>query len=241
MRNKKRLTKGVNQQLQEFINLQGAVLTDKVKIDSYRLGFHIMPPYGFLNDPNGLCQFQGVYHIFYQFCPWDAQGNTSKAWAHLTSDNFIHWKQQKIAIMPDTIADQDGAYSGSSCIYQNNMYLYYTGNVKKSGEHDYITTGREANTIVIESKDGNNFEHKELLLVNEDYPDDYTCHVRDPKVWLENNRFFMVQGGRKISDKGAVILFSSKDPYRFEVIKEITTSDVFGYMWECPDYITIDG
>lgn len=29
--------------------------------------FHIMPPAGWLNDPNGLCWFQGKYHVFFQY------------------------------------------------------------------------------------------------------------------------------------------------------------------------------
>ena len=33
---------------------------------SYRQQFHLMPETGFLNDPNGLCRFDGEYHIFHQ-------------------------------------------------------------------------------------------------------------------------------------------------------------------------------
>ena len=41
--------------------------------ERYRLGFHIAPKTGWLNDPNGLCQFRGVYHAFFQFNPvWPA-------------------------------------------------------------------------------------------------------------------------------------------------------------------------
>ncbi len=34
--------------------------------DGWRLKFHLMPPAGWLNDPNGLCQFRGEYHVFLQ-------------------------------------------------------------------------------------------------------------------------------------------------------------------------------
>ena len=36
-------------------------------INDYKLGYHITPPKGLLNDPNGLVQHQGVYHIFFQW------------------------------------------------------------------------------------------------------------------------------------------------------------------------------
>ena len=36
-----------------------------------------------------------------------------------------------------------------------------------------------------------------------------TCHVRDPKVWMENNKFYMVQGARDKDDIGQVLLFEA--------------------------------
>ena len=36
---------------------------ERVKADDRRLAYHLMPETGWLNDPNGLCQFQGLYHI----------------------------------------------------------------------------------------------------------------------------------------------------------------------------------
>ena len=33
---------------------------------SYRLKFHMMPPIGWMNDPNGLIKYKEQYHIFYQ-------------------------------------------------------------------------------------------------------------------------------------------------------------------------------
>ena len=35
----------------------------------YREKLHLMPPVGWLNDPNGLCQLNGIYHAFFHR-PW---------------------------------------------------------------------------------------------------------------------------------------------------------------------------
>ena len=45
-------------------------MRDNVKRDNYRLQYHLMPPTGFLNDPNGLFQKDGVYHIYFQYTPF---------------------------------------------------------------------------------------------------------------------------------------------------------------------------
>ncbi len=46
-----------------------------------RPNYHISPKHGFLNDPNGLAQFQGKYHVFYQWLP-DVVPQGNKIWRH---------------------------------------------------------------------------------------------------------------------------------------------------------------
>lgn len=51
------------------------------------------------------------------------------------------------------------AYSGSALLKDRTMYVYYTGNVRHDDqEYDYVTGGREQNTILITSKDGFHFQ-----------------------------------------------------------------------------------
>ena len=161
--------------------------------DAWRLDYHLMPPTGWMNDPNGLCQFKGVYHVFYQYAPFDANGD-NKMWGHYTTRDWIHWTKEKVAVFPDTPYDQDGAYSGSALIDEGKMYLYYTGNVKHSGRYDYIYVGRAHNVLMVYSEDGVHFSEKQLLMENKDYPSTCSCHVRDPKVWRENGLYHMIFG-----------------------------------------------
>lgn len=210
------------------------------KKDRNRMEYHLMPPVGWLNDPNGLCQFQGEYHVFFQYAPFYPENGT-KAWGHYVSKDLINWDYRGVPILPDTDWDKDGAYSGCALVEDGKMEIFYTGNTKEKGDYDYILEGRGANTLYLCSEDGKNFSPKECLMTNADYPSDYTCHVRDPKVWKEGDTYYMVQGGRKIGDFGAVIVFSSKNKKDWNVAGEITTKEVFGYMWECPDYFVLDG
>lgn len=225
---------------------------DEIARDPYRLKLHLMPPVGWMNDPNGLCQFHGIYHVFYQYCPVDAVGSM-KAWGHYTSGDLIHWKQLEAPFLPDQSFDKDGVYSGSAFLENDMMYLYYTGNVKQDGDYDLDYKGREANTVLVTSADGMHFSEKELVMTNADYPDAYTCHIRDPKIWKENGRYHMVQGGRKMihpenpeensaqTDYGTVLIFGSDDLHHWKFEKDVTAKARFGYMWECPDYFYLNG
>ena len=222
--------------LTDIAEIQGAEKEEKLL---FREHFHLMPPVGWLNDPNGLCQFEGVYHAFFQYSPFDAEGGV-KMWGHYISDNMLDWKYQGVALYPDQPFDCHGVYSGSALVEDGKMYLYYTGNVKlEDGEYDYIRTGREGNTVLVSSEDGIHFGHKKQLMRNTDYPDDLTCHVRDPKVWKEQDTYYMVQGARTKEDVGQILIFTSKDKVNWKFKSRIESKEPFGYMWECPDYFTI--
>lgn len=217
----------------------------KINNDKYKLGFHLMPPTGWLNDPNGLCQFKGIYHVFFQYSPFDANGG-DKFWGHYTSKDMISWNYEGVAMAPDKEFDKDGVYSGCTLVENDKMYIYYTGNVKEAGQHDYIISGRQANTILVTS-DGTSLSSKKVIMTNKDYPSTYTCHIRDPKVWKENGQYYMVLGAREnvdgteTNDIGKVLFYSSCDLENWKLENEIESKDRFGYMWECPDMITLDG
>ena len=214
-----------------------------VKSDGkFRQKLHLMPPVGWLNDPNGLCQFKGVYHAFFQYSPFNAEGGV-KMWGHYTSGDMIDWEYQGVMLYPDQPFDCSGVYSGCALIEDGEMYLYYTGNVKleDSGSYDYINTGRQSNTVLVTSKDGIHFGKKQLLMRNNDYPAGLTLHVRDPKVWKEHGTYYMLQGARTKEDMGQAVIFRSDDKINWTFYSRAETEEKFGYMWECPDYFEVDG
>ena len=207
----------------------------------YREKLHLMPPVGWLNDPNGLCQLNGIYHAFFQYSPFNAEGGV-KMWGHYTSKDMIDWEYQGVKLYPDQPFDCHGVYSGSAFIEDDKMYVYYTGNVKlEDGDFDYINTGRESNTVLVVSEDGKTFGSKKELMRNVDYPSDLTCHVRDPKVWKDGDTYYMIQGARTKEDVGQALIFESKDKINWKFRSRVESEKTFGYMWECPDYFEVDG
>ncbi|MEG0366109.1 MAG: glycoside hydrolase family 32 protein, partial [Coprobacillus sp.] len=207
--------------------------------DQWRLHYHLMPPTGWLNDPNGLCQMNGIYHIFYQYSPDNCFGG-KKYWGHYTTKDFITYENCPIPLFPDNEYDRDGVYSGSAFVKDGKMYAYYTGNVKHQGDYDYIHAGRGHNTILTTSMDGIHFGEKQCLLENKDYPKDLTCHVRDPQVIEKDGRYYMILGARQSHDVGCCLLYKSHDLYNWEFVNRIQSDEPFGYMWECPNLVELD-
>ena len=231
----------MNALTKDLMSLTEAAERNAVSDGRFRQKFHLMPPVGWLNDPNGLCRYGGVYHAFFQYSPFNAEGGV-KMWGHCTSEDMVEWKYEGVSMYPDQPFDCHGVYSGAALVEDGVMYLYYTGNVKLDGENfDYINTGREANTVLVTSTDGEHFSRKRLLMRNSDYPSDLTMHVRDPKVWKQDDVYYMLQGARTKEDVGQGIIFRSQDKVNWAFHSRVETEEPFGYMWECPDYFEADG
>ena len=104
-------------------------------------------------------------------------------------------------------------YTVGRHLWTENKSIYFTtGNVKlQDKDYDYILEGREQNTIHLVSEDGVHAGEKQLVMTNSDYPADMSKHVRDPKIFAKNGRYYMVQGARDCESKGCVLLFESED------------------------------
>ncbi|XJS10852.1 glycoside hydrolase family 32 protein [Aerococcaceae bacterium WGS1372] len=223
------------------IKKQIEVLKAKVQTDPWRLTYHLMPETGWLNDPNGAVHFKGVYHIYHQYVPETPHGGATH-WGHKTSTDLVHFKEEPIFMSPDQPFDEAGVYSGSAIVAGDEIHFFYTGNVKHPGDHDYTFSGREQNTVHVVSKDGFTIESREVVIPHEAYPEGFTDHIRDPKVFELNDVYYMILGARTRNNIGAILLYSSKNLSDWTYEGEfITASDDQGYMWECPDYFKLEG
>lgn len=212
----------------------------RVSADPYRQHFHLMPPIGWMNDPNGLCWYRGAYHVCYQCSPFNAGGGLG-FWGHWSSPDLLHWTQQPVLLCPDQPWDLHGVYSGSALAGEDALYLFYTGNVRHLGDYDYIQAGRGHNTAIGVSRDGVHLETKAVLLENRDYPPEVSNHVRDPKVWRQDGKYYMTLGARTRDGRGEVLVYESGDLFHWRYINAIAAPEPFGYMWECPDLFRVDG
>ncbi|KGP71487.1 glycoside hydrolase family 32 protein [Pontibacillus yanchengensis] len=205
---------------------------DLVESDPYRQHFHVMPPVGLLNDPNGFIQWQCTYHLFFQWLPFDTT-HGAKFWGHYSSTDLVNWSLEPIALAPSSWYDKNGCYSGSAINHDGQLKLFYTGNVKD--EHN----NRETYQCLATSEDGIEFSKQGVVI---ELPEGYTAHFRDPKVWEHESCWYMVIGAQTTEEKGCVVLFQSHDLENWECKGQIagpTYGENLGYMWECPDMFVL--
>ena len=206
-----------------------------VEKDFWRQKYHIQGIVGLINDPNGFSQFNGKYHMFYQWNPLGTN-HKNKTWAHSVSSDLLNWERLETALRPDTWYSKDGVYSGSAIVDDDKLYLFYTGNVKDSDGN------RESYQCLAVSSDGENFERWEPSIVNQ--PDGYTRHIRDPKIWKKDGKFYAVIGIQSKNLEGKAVLYSSENIKDWKFEGEIAGANHgkikdFGFMWECPDYFQL--
>ena len=89
--------------------------------DPHRPYYHFVNPEGRLNDPNGLCYWQGRWHLFYQAYPPE---DDRQHWGHAVSDDLIHWRDLPIAIYPNP---EDKCFSGSTLVEEDRVIAAYHG------------------------------------------------------------------------------------------------------------------
>ena len=89
--------------------------------DPHRPLYHYVNPEGVLNDPNGLCFWQGRWHLFYQAYPPE---DPRQHWGHAVSDDLIHWRDLPYCIYPDP---EDKCFSGSTLVEEDRVIAMYHG------------------------------------------------------------------------------------------------------------------
>lgn len=212
---------------------------------------HFTPPQNWMNDPNGLIYYKGMYHIFYQHFPYTCKWGTMH-WGHAISKDLVHFEHQPIALYPSKSYDRNGCFSGSAIIYHDKMYLYYTAIKYKQENPEYVHVQYSdddliASQALVISNDGYTFDNEMDKFLVIDVIDDKAVgdvrHTRDPKVWIgKNGNVYMIIGSKVPSDKGydgEVLFYESKDGKHFTFKNRFIDSSI-GDMWECPDLFAID-
>jgi beta-fructofuranosidase len=208
--------------------------------DPHRPQYHFTPPANWLNDPNGAIEWDGKYHLFYQYNPAGAFWGTIH-WGHAISPDLVHWEDCPIALTPSPGgADAGGCWSGYAINDNGVPTLIYTG-VTQDGTSDWkqvpcLATGDP--TLTVWTKyDGN-------PLISEPPASLDVNGFRDHCLWQdENGRWYQAIGTGFKQGGGAILLYTSTDLRHWEYLHPLLSGDNGrdGECWECPDFFAADG
>lgn len=205
--------------------------------------FHLRTRVGWMNDPNGFSYYQGEYHLFYQYYPYDSHWGPMH-WGHAVSKDLLHWTYLPAALAPDTDYDKAGCFSGSAAELADGRHLLlYTG-VYKETQPD----GSQRDIQIQCAAAGDGVEYEKYtgnpVLTQSDLPENGSrFDFRDPKIWRKpDGTYRCVIGNCTEEGDGRVLLYSSPDGFRWTYEKILAVNHHrFGKMWECPDFFTLDG
>lgn len=199
-------------------------------MDHHRPCYHLCPPKNWMNDPNGAIQWNGKYHLFYQYNPNGAFSST-KHWGHAVSPDLIHWDHLPIALAPEPGSyDNDGCFSGTMVVNQGVPTIIYTG-VKPEVQ---CLAMSDDNLWSWKKFSGNPVLTKPLHLS--------LMSFRDPYVWQDEKGIWnMVVGSGIKGLGGSVLLYSSQDliNWNFETNLLTGKTEENGFMWNCPNFFPI--
>jgi fructan beta-fructosidase len=208
--------------------------------EKYRPQVHFSPKAHWTNDPNGMVYNKGIYHLFFQYHPYSSVWGPMH-WGHTTSKDMIHWKEQPIAIYPDSIGT---IFSGSAVVDKNN-----TSGFGKNGKAPLIAVFTQHN-MDGEKAGRNDFQNQSIAYSNDDgktwtkyagnpvLKNPGITDFRDPKVmWYEPQKKWIMT----LATKDRITFYSSRDLKNWIKESEFgATAGAHGGVWECPDLFTLD-
>ena len=199
----------------------------ELSADPHRPIYHFAYPEGGLNDPNGLCSWQGQWHLFYQAYPPE---DPRQHWGHAVSDDLIHWRDLPYAIAPDL---ENACFSGATLVENDRVIAMYHGT--------------EAGNMIAIARDP-------LLLNWEKLPENPVIPIRnpdgsdrgfrvfDPCIWRKGEYYYSLSGGTLPEGPGgkhvrANMLLCSADLKHWDVLHPFVENDRYSLVGDdgaCP-------
>ncbi|HYH76017.1 MAG TPA: glycoside hydrolase family 32 protein, partial [Arthrobacter sp.] len=210
-------------------------LVARAEADAHRPRFHFVSPAGWLNDPNGVSQWNGTYHLFYQYNP-EGAFHYRILWGHATSTDLVTWTDQPVALEPSAGPDTDGCWSGVLVNDGGTPTLVYSG---RHGERELPCVAVGSPDLLTWSKAPEN-----PVIPAPPAGVDVTA-FRDHCVWREGSGWRQLVGSGIRGRGGTAFLYESADLRNWDYIGPLCIGDASagdpaatdwqGTMWECVD------
>jgi beta-fructofuranosidase len=208
--------------------------------DPHRPGYHFLPPANWMNDPNGLIQWRGRYHLFYQHNPF-APVWGSIHWGHAASDDLVHWQDLPLALEPTPGGvDADGVFSGCAVDNDGVATVVYTG-VRDRADKSRLELPCLATSTDDDLRTWHKHPGNPVITAPPQGFD--VLGFRDHCVWRETaGDWYQLIGSGIHNTGGTAFVYRSSDLERWEFVHPLLIGDSAetGTMWECPDLFPVD-
>ena len=203
--------------------------------------WHYRPEKNWINDPNGLVQYQGWYHMFYQYNPHGDQWGDIH-WGHARSRDLLTWETLPIALTPDAAKGELHCFSGGCCKdEQGKPHFFYTSIGDENKGRGALHDAQQWYAEPADDELLNLVQTDENALLGDIHQGMHVQDWRDPCVLRHQGQYLMALGGA-VEARGCVLLYTSPDmrtwTYR-HILAQADKAD--GIPWECPNLIPVDG
>lgn len=199
------------------------------KVPSLRPNIHFTAESGWINDPNGLVYADGIYHLYFQYNPFNTEWN-NMSWGHAVSKDLLKWEQKETVLFPDkegTMFSGCGIINERKCLGlpKDALIYFYTA----AGNANKWSSGKQFTQRIAYSTD----KGETLIKLKEPYVDTICKENRDPKVYWhdESNSYIMALW---LEENIFAILRSEN----LENWQESCRFSLEG-AWECPDLVKL--
>ena len=204
--------------------------------DQYRPLYHFVSPESGLNDPNGLCFWQGLWHLFYQAYP---PANPRPHWGHAVSDDLIHWRDLPYAISP---GPEEACWSGSTLVEDGRVIAIYHGHelgnmVAVASDPLLLDWEKVTGSAVIPNPcpiwTRTTGAEQMAGVGGNPVPAGAINFVYDPCIWNHGGFYYSISGGTLPHEPSgrrtrAQFLYRSRDLATWEYLHPFVEGDIYG-------------
>lgn len=200
--------------------------------------FHIRPPRGYLNDPNGPIQVGDITHLYFQYRP-STDTDVPVEWGHASSVDLVTWQLHRPAMAPEPGGpDTDGCWSGNTIIEDGKVRAFYSGR-RNDLEFQPVITSL--------SHDGGATFDAPVLIGLDPAPEEGVTMFRDPFAWHAEDGLHLVVGAAGPEQTASIRHYRRTEAgwtYVGDLASlarcEVDGNDT-GEGWECPQVYHLDG
>ena len=187
--------------------------------------YHFSSPENRHNDPNGLCFWQGRWHLSYQGYPVDY--NTH--WGHAVSEDLVHWRDLPYTLYPDP---ETRCFSGNCLVEEDRVIAFYPG----IGLGKMVATSTDPLLLNWDKMDENPV-----------IPLEKAGGGGDGFIWKENDTYYVLSSGKKTNEPSGkflrnVDLLRSKNLTDWEFMHPFIENDIYAQVGgdgACPYFLPI--